>query len=435
MTGLIQATDRTYDIVGVGFGPSNLALAIAIDEHNRTVPPNQRLTSIFAEEQERFGWHQGMLIDDATMQISFLKDLVTFRNPTSDYSFISYLHEQGRLVDFTNHQILFPTRVEFHDYLEWCAGRVADLVGYSQRVVQIGPSQSEPDAATLDVVAESGRPSATTRWRARNVVLGTGLRPFLPDGVVESDTVWHSEELMHRVQKFATDAPLSFMVVGAGQSAAETLEFLHRRFPEATVRAVFAKYGFTPADDTPFVNGIFDPEMVSTFFNSPPEVKDMLVAYHRNTNYSVVDAELIDELYRRSYQEKVRHAERLHILNMSRVQGVDAGPGHVDVAVESLPTRGVQRFRVDALIYATGYRPVDPSRFLGPLSDLCKRDPENRLEVDLNYRVVTSSGMTCGIYLQGPTEYSHGLSSTLLSNTAIRAGKIVAAIAEDNETR
>ena len=33
-----------------------------------------------------------MLLEDATMQVSFLKDLVTLRNPASEYGFLSYLH-------------------------------------------------------------------------------------------------------------------------------------------------------------------------------------------------------------------------------------------------------------------------------------------------------------------------------------------------------
>ena len=40
----------------------------------------------------------------------------------------------------------------------------------------------------------------------------------------------------------------------------------------------------------------------------------MLLGYHRNTNYSVVDAELIEDLYRRVYQEKVTGRERLRIM-------------------------------------------------------------------------------------------------------------------------
>jgi lysine/ornithine N-monooxygenase len=39
------------------------------------------------------------------------------RDPTSAYSFVAYLHDCGRLVDFMNRKTLFPLRIEFHDYL------------------------------------------------------------------------------------------------------------------------------------------------------------------------------------------------------------------------------------------------------------------------------------------------------------------------------
>jgi L-ornithine N5-oxygenase len=57
------------------------------------------------------------------LQISFLKDLVTLRNPTSPYSFVNYLKAHGRLVDFINLGTFYPCRMEFNDYLRWVAGQ------------------------------------------------------------------------------------------------------------------------------------------------------------------------------------------------------------------------------------------------------------------------------------------------------------------------
>ncbi|NUR65959.1 MAG: SidA/IucD/PvdA family monooxygenase, partial [Streptomyces sp.] len=113
-----------HDLIGVGFGPSNVALAIALSEHNARVDRQEGISAHFFEQQPSFGWHRGMLIDDATMQVSFLKDLVTLRNPASEYSFLCYLKSKGRLIDFINHKNLFPLRVEFHDYFEWAAAQV-----------------------------------------------------------------------------------------------------------------------------------------------------------------------------------------------------------------------------------------------------------------------------------------------------------------------
>ena len=78
------------------------------------------------------------------------------------------------------------------------------------------------------------------------------------------------------------------------------------------MHAVFTRYGYSPADESPFVNAIFDPAAVDTFFHADASVKEMLLTYHRNTNYSVVDRELIHELYRRHYQETVAGETRLH---------------------------------------------------------------------------------------------------------------------------
>lgn len=96
-----------HDLIGIGFGPSNVALAIALSEHNARVGRQEAVTAHFFERQPAFGWHRGMLIDDATMQVSFLKDLVTLRDPSSEYTFLRYLQSRGRLIDFVNGKNLF----------------------------------------------------------------------------------------------------------------------------------------------------------------------------------------------------------------------------------------------------------------------------------------------------------------------------------------
>jgi L-ornithine N5-oxygenase len=66
-------------------------------------------------------------------------------------------------------------------------------------------------------------------------------------------------------------------------------------------------------------------------------------------------------------------------------------------------------------------RPADPP---GELTEHCARLPGGTPAIDRDYRVVTSAHVQCGIYVQGATEHTHGLSSTLLSTTAVRAGEI-----------
>lgn len=122
------------DIAGIGFGPSNLGLAIAIEEYNVTVGEADALRAHFFERKERFGWHPGMLLPDTTMQVSFLKELVTQRNASSSYGFLNYLADRGRLADFINRGDFFPLRAEFHDYLSWAAARVRVPVDYATEI-------------------------------------------------------------------------------------------------------------------------------------------------------------------------------------------------------------------------------------------------------------------------------------------------------------
>ncbi|WP_435610146.1 lysine N(6)-hydroxylase/L-ornithine N(5)-oxygenase family protein [Streptomyces sp. C10-9-1] len=416
-----------HDLIGVGFGPSNVAMALALSEH-RAGPDAETPSARFFERQPRFGWHRGMLIDDATMQVSFLKDLVTLRNPASEYSFLCYLKSRSRLVDFVNHKSLFPLRVEFHDYFEWAASHVEDLVSYGHEVVGVAPVVEGGSSTHLDVTVRSA--SGLSVHRTRNLVLGTGLSPRMPEGVERGERIWHTSELLSRVEAFHRAPPSRVIVVGAGQSAAENVAYLHRRFPEAEVCAVFSRYGYSPADDSGFANRIFDPEAVDDFFTAPEDVKRRLMDYHRNTNYSVVDIDLIDELYRQVYREKVLGTERLRFLNVSRITEVVAKPDLVRATVASLVTGEETVLDADAVVFATGYRPADPLGLLGAVAGHCLRDAEGRVRVERDYRIATEDSMRCGIYLQGGTEHTHGITSSLLSNTAVRVGEILRSILE-----
>ena len=417
-------SEPELDVVGIGFGPSNLAMAIAVSEHNGSRGPDAPVRTRFLERQAAFGWHRGMLLDDATMQVSFLKDLVTLRNPTSEFSFLRYLHSKDRLIDFINHKNLFPLRVEFHDYFAWAAAQVDDQVTYDAEVLSVTPVRGgNGEVAAVDVLSRHGGELST--HRTRNLVIGTGLRPRLPEGVTASDRVWHTSDLLHNLTRLRGTEPRRIVVVGAGQSAAEAVATLHREFPTAEICAVFSRYGYSPADDSSFANRIFDPAAVDDFFVAPENVKQQLMGYHANTNYSVVDMDLIDDLYRRAYQEKVLGRQRLRMMNVSRMTEVTDGPDRVVASVRSLVTGETTRLEADVVVCATGYHQADPYAMLGELGDLCHRDAEGRPRVERDYRAATDPRLRVGIYLQGGTEHTHGITSALLSNTAIRVGEIL----------
>ncbi|MEG3631622.1 lysine N(6)-hydroxylase/L-ornithine N(5)-oxygenase family protein [Streptomyces poriticola] len=423
-----QREPEIHDVVGVGFGPSNLSLAIALQEC-RTSGPDQEVSALFLERQPSFGWHRNMLLPSATMQISFLKDLVTFRNPTSSFSFVAFLHASGRLPRFVNNQDFFPTREEFHQYLEWAQARVADRVEYGSEVrsIRLVPGGApEADRLRLDVAGSARRAGRVVE--ARNVVVSTGLVPNMPEGTERDERVWHSSEFLEKYRR--TDPPKlrRVAVVGAGQSAAEITRFLYDELPHAEVYSVIPSYGYSVADDTPFANQVFDPGAVDDYYFGTEQTREAFWRYHRNTNYSVVDDEVIRDLYRRAYDDEVRGVERLRFLNLTRVTGVKRVGAETRVSLQVGPDAEVRELDCDALVCATGYRGMEPTGLLGDLDRHCLRDGAGRYRIERDYRVVTDPELTCGIYLQGGTEHSHGLTSSLLSNIAVRSGEIAGSI-------
>ncbi|TGD90072.1 L-lysine 6-monooxygenase [Mycolicibacterium sp. CH28] len=405
------------DFVGVGFGPSNLALAVAVQEHNERCP--RAVTAEFVDAKPEFGWHTGMLIPGATMQISFLKDLVTQRNPRSGFTFLNYLTERGRLTEFINYKTFFPTRLEFHDYLSWAAAKVDASVRYGSRVTAV----REVDGAfEIEVTG-----AAAGRLRARNVVIAGGLSPQLPAGVVASARQIHNHNVLHDLQRLPSTQHDRFVVVGAGQSAAEVVGYLHDRSPSTEVHGVFAKYGYSPADDSPFANRVFDPDAVDDFYTAEPGVRRQLLNYHRSTNYSAVDLPLIEELYAREYAERVEGARRLFLRGASSVIRTEETGDGVRVRIRHHPTGAVDEIDCDAVIYATGFVPAPLRGILGDLyDDLVLEDGQPAVARD--YRLLTTQPTSGGLYIQGNTEHTHGLTSSLLSNIAIRSGEILRAM-------
>lgn len=408
-------TPERTDLLGIGFGPSNLALGIALAE--------RKIRAVFAEAQPEFGWHRGMLLTGTRMQVPFLKDLVTLRNTQSKFTFLNYLSERGRLVEFIGRHTLFPSRMEFHDYLEWVAAGVGADVRYGRRVTEVTPG--EPGFVV--------RTDSDWSIQAGALVIGTGLHPVLPHGRVETDRQWHSHGLLHRLAAMNSSSPQRFVVVGAGQSAAEVVGFLHHRYPAAEVHAVFARYGYSVADDNPYANRIFDPSAVDDFYAADRTFRQRLLDYHRSTNYSAVDPELIDDLYSREYAERVAGRRRLFIDNASEVTATEEHSDGVRVTITHLVDDSRQILDCDAVVYATGYAPLDIRCFLGALADSYEFDSDGRPSVTRDYRLVRGPTAPGDIYLNGSVEHTHGLASTLLSNVAVRAGEIAADLASRHD--
>ncbi|APQ10955.1 ornithine monooxygenase [Pseudomonas oryzihabitans] len=422
-----SASSTPYDLLGVGFGPSNLALAIALREQGeRTGRP---LRSLFIDRQADYRWHGNTLVTQSELQISFLKDLVTLRNPTSPFSFVNYLHSQERLVDFINLGTFYPCRLEFNDYLRWVAEHFSDLSRYGEEVVRVEPAAAEADGTVrqLAVVARDveGR---ERRYQTRALALSTGGTPRIPQvfrALRQYPQVFHHAQYLERVAALpcAQGKAMRIAVVGGGQSAAEAFIDLNDSYPHVQVDMVLRGAVLKPADDSPFVNEIFAPAYTDLVFNQPPEERERLINEYHNTNYSVVDLDLIERIYGIFYRQKVAKSQRHGFLCRRNIEAAHRVEEKVELRLRDVATGTVENHRYDAVILATGYERTSHRHLLEPLSPLLQE-----FDVDRAYRLQTDERLQVPIYLQGFCQHSHGLSDTLLSVLPARAGEIAEAL-------
>ena len=247
----IKAEENDLDLVCIGFGPASLAIAVAL--HDKGVKSRVR----YLERQHEFVWHSGMLIPGARMQISFLKDLATMRDPRSHFTFLNYLRHRGRLVAFTNLSTFLPLREEYNDYLKWCASYFEEDVGYNQNVVDITPVIGAGGLINSWQVrskhTKSGKESLTT---TRHAVIAVGGTPQIPEVLMRpspSCAVIHSSSYTHMISTMLRehDAQQRIAIIGGGQSAAEIYQDLQQRSKSVKVHLYIKDSALRPSDDSP----------------------------------------------------------------------------------------------------------------------------------------------------------------------------------------
>lgn len=245
------SSEEFYDLICVGFGPASLAIAIALHERRA----NARV--LFIERQPKFAWHSGMLLPGSRMQISFIKDLATLRNPRSEFTFINYLHQKGRLVAFTNLGTFLPLREEYNDYMSWCASHFEDYVKYSQECVSVSPTEtSGKTVKSWEVVSKSIETGELLKLSAKHVVIAVGGKPRIPDVFPQNplnERVIHSSRYSTAVPSLLNDKDRAYKiaVVGGGQSAAEIFNDIHSRYPNSKTSLIIKGSALRPSDDSP----------------------------------------------------------------------------------------------------------------------------------------------------------------------------------------
>lgn len=397
-----------HNCVGVGVGPANLSLAALLDSH-------PQVSNLFVEQRARFGWHDGQQIPGASLQVSLFKDLVTLADPTNRFSFLSYLHDQGKIYHFINAQFDAVPRQEFRNYLEWASER-NDNITFGEQVTAIDFDRT--------FVIRTDRRTLT----ADNVVLGVGSRPWLPfagdDGAAR--TQYHVSEFMHRS---ADLGGRRVTVVGGGQSGAEAVLDLISRAGTARPRQVSwisRRRNFFPIDDSPFTNDYFMPCYSDHFFELGQDVRERFNADQVLASDGI-SLSTLRAIYQQCYLNRfVRGDHEFVGLYPHRdVVGVrrNTGSGWT-VATEFDGRRGAtDHIETDVIVWATGFRPAALD-LLAPIADRIDWEGSEP-RIDQDFAVRWDGPPEHNLFVQNGARAQRGLADPNLSLVAWRSRRIL----------
>ncbi|KAG1862943.1 L-lysine 6-monooxygenase (NADPH-requiring)-domain-containing protein [Suillus tomentosus] len=425
-------TAIVYDVIGLGFGPANLAAAGALLEQPRETCPISVNKSLFIERHHEFRWHPGMLLPGTRMQISFLKDLATLRSPQSPITFVAYLHSQNRLVEFINRNCMTPTRKEYSDYLAHVARYVQGQginVAYGENVIAIEEG-GEGTVLVHSIVLTTGE---TIIRRAKNLIISPGGSPRVPrciqsisphPRIIHSSAYLSSVEPMLDTMKTIT-RPLKIAVVGAGQSAVEVLLDLQSRLTSMgnstgqahDLHLIIRGGSLKSSDGGPFSNQVYNPEFVDVMYDLPSDSRRRVMADYEGTNYGVVNPITLDSLFNVMYDQRVdsdiarrkknalaatdAHITIITYSNLASAE-ISTHPSQTStetetdthtfsVLLQNTLTQDFSEATYDAIVCATGYERNSwlnllKSSSLGKHFGLCATSDNTRLSVERDFR-------------------------------------------------
>ena len=404
------------EVVAIGAGPSSLSLGVALEE---MAPDQVAGRSVLLEQHPDVRWQRNLLLPWAESQVSFLKDLVTLRNPTSRFTFLNYLHDQGRLDEFINLGTFTPYRTEISGYLQWVAESLRLVkVEYNRHCVAIEPLRADDGSVHRWLVKLQDGSNIVTR----DVVVGTGRDAFIPKELQQlpADRVIHSTKYLEGLRKVPRNVPQRVVVIGGAQSAAELFRSVHDDLPDCEPTIVMRSVGFGNYQTSKFINELFYPSYIDEFYRAGEEYRRQILREMRQTNYAGLAPGLLEELYRMLYQQKLSGKIRSRVITSTEVVGARMDGDDVVLDLLNRKTTRVEELRCDVLLLGTGF----DSRMPAMVRRLAESLGQGEVRVDRSYRCDLGPAGEAGLYLQGVNEATHGISDSLLSVLAQRSGEI-----------
>ncbi|KAF2449192.1 hypothetical protein P171DRAFT_427443 [Karstenula rhodostoma CBS 690.94] len=396
-----------YDLLCIGFGPAQLATAIA--NHESRKPANV----LFVERKPTFSWHSPQLTR-TRMESPFIYDLATTRNPRSAFSYTNYLFVRDRLVEFTNSDRLNPLRLEFEDYLSWAAGHFKDNVRYGSEVVGVAPEKCDGPVRRWNVAIRDAK-GQTQVVQARSIVgpSPSGKHDQKPLSLTSVDflagqrIISVDDYKSRRNDLRGNNEPrLNIAVVGSGEQTIEILDDLLTCPRLGNITVVTENESLAPLRILDGEQEPPQPRLCSIWAKPSCEQKSPITG----------SSELVQDIYARAYEKQVasKGEYTLRVVVGSRDAGGACSSANVIIAEQAQRSAFANNglfHGLDALV-------------LG-----CRQKGDSLEEVQFKRGAVAES---CKVWML--SAHSEG-GRSLAKDIAVRAGEVVKALATTEEGR
>ncbi|WP_299680579.1 lysine N(6)-hydroxylase/L-ornithine N(5)-oxygenase family protein [uncultured Tenacibaculum sp.] len=400
------------DFIAVGVGPFNLGLA-CLTEHI------ENLNGVFLDRKEKFDWHPGMLLEDTTLQIPFMADLVTLADPTNEFSFLNYIKQKGRMYSFYIRENFLLLRNEYNQYCQWAISKLNNI-HFNTDVTHIDYDEKEK---VYVVTARCTKTHEIKIYKAKKLVLGTGTPPYIPECCkkLKGKAVHSSAYLDH---KESLQKQKKITVLGSGQSAAE---IFHDLLLEADtigyeLNWITRSPRFFPLEYSKLTLEMTSPEYVDYFYDLPSEKRDDLIKNQKHL-YKGINSDLIAAIHDTLYTKRVVAEDKLKVSLRTNTELIETKLQDNTVQLELHQVEQDKYFQheTEGLVLATGYSYQLPE-FVNGISDRIQWDAKERFDVARNYSVDKNGNE---IFVQNAELHTHGFVTPDLGMAAYRNSYII----------
>jgi lysine N6-hydroxylase len=409
---MMMNNNKVYDFAAIGAGPFNIGLACLTQ-------PITELDGIFLDKREGFNWHPGMLLQDTTLQVPFLADLVTLADPTSPFSFLNYLKEKGRIYSFYIRENFKILRNEYNQYCQWAIQKLPNI-HFNTQVEKIVYDDIQQCYAVSYLATKTG---ATGTIRAKKLVLGTGTVPYIPAACKDHrGKMVHSAAYLDHKRTLQTRSALT--IVGSGQSAAEIYYDLLQDIDTYgyELHWITRSPRFFPLEYSKLTLEMTSPEYVDYYYHLPPAKRDYLMKHQKHL-YKGINNELIGAIFDLLYAKRLVSDIKVSLRTNSELKTVSYLEKDNSFELEFFQEEQEKRFShtTEGVVLATGYHYTPPA-FLEGIASRIKWDDKGRFDVNRNYTIDKKGAE---IFVQNAELHTHGLSTPDLGMGCYRNSHII----------